>query len=130
MVVDTSALLTILFDEEDAERVEISIENDPIRRVSAATVLECAIVVESRYGEPGGRELDLLLQKAGVEVIPVDASHVEIARAAYRRWGKGRDRAGLDFGDCFSYALSVTTGEPLLFKGGDFARTDVVPVEY
>ena len=125
MVIDTSAVIAILFDEPYARDIERAIEADPIRRISAATYLESAIVAESRYGEAGGRELDLLAFKAGFEVVSVDAAQVEVARAAYRRWGKGRDRAGLNFGDCFAYALAAITGEPLLFTGTDFGRTDV-----
>lgn len=83
-----------------------------------------------RYGEPGERELDLLIHKAGVEVVSVDPDQVEVARAAYRRWGRGPHPAGLNFGDCFSYALARTSGEPLLFKGEDFSLTDVAAVPY
>lgn len=125
MVIDTSALLTILFAEKDAERFEEAIAEDSVRLISAATVLETAIVVEARLGEAGGREFDLLLHKAEIDVVGVVADQVEVARQAYRRFGKGRHPAGLNFGDCFSYALSKTSGEPLLFKGDDFARTDV-----
>ena len=130
MVIDTSALVAILFAEEDAPQIEAAIEEDPVRLLSAGTLLETAIVVTARYGEPGERELDLLIHKAGVEVVSVDADQAQVARAAYRRWGKGLHAAGLNFGDCFSYALSRTSGEPLLFKGQDFALTDVVRVAY
>jgi len=83
--------------------------------------------VELRNGEVAGRELDLFLHRAKIEIVPVDADQVEIARAAYRRYGKGVHPAGLNYGDCFSYALAKATGEPLLFKGSDFAKTDVRP---
>jgi ribonuclease VapC len=125
MVIDISAVLAILFDEEGVEVIEQAIEADPIRLISAATVLEAAIVVETRFGEAGGRELDLLLHKGGIEVISVTYDQIEVARRAYREFGKGRHPASLNFGDCFSYALSKTSGEPLLFKGDDFARSDV-----
>src|SRR5712692_4057978 len=125
MVIDTSALIAILTDESEWRGFNERIEVDPKRRVSAATVLEASIVLETRSGEIAGRELDLLLHRAKIEVVPVDADQIEIARAAFRRYGKGRHPAGLNFGDCFSYALAKSVGEPLLFKGGDFAQTDL-----
>ncbi|HJR52431.1 MAG TPA: type II toxin-antitoxin system VapC family toxin [Gemmatimonadota bacterium] len=130
MVIDTSAITAILFDEDEAERMEIAIEEDPVRLLSAASLLEASIVIETRYGEPGGRELDLLLHRAQIEIASVDAALTDVARGAYRKWGRRRSPAGLNFGDCFSYALSKTSGEPLLFKGEDLARTDVARVEY
>ena len=125
MVLDTSALLAILLDEPERRRFNELIEADPVRLISAANVLEAAIVLESRSGEAAGRELDLFLHRAKVEVTAVDGDQVEVARAAFRRFGKGRHLAGLNFGDCFAYALAVASGEPLLFKGSDFAQTDV-----
>lgn len=91
----------------------------------AENFLETTLVIEARKGEPGGRELDLLIHKAEVAVVPVDAEHVAEARRAYRRFGKGRHAAGLNFGDVFAYALARTSGEPLLFKGDDFTKTDI-----
>jgi len=126
MVVDTSALAAILFDEPERRWFNERIEADPTRLISAATLLESGIVIEGRSGEAGGRELDLLVHRAGFEIVPVDADQVEIARAAYRRFGRGNHPAALNFGDCFAYALAKSTGEPLLFKGDDFARTDLV----
>ena len=125
MVLDTSALLALLLDEPEAEAFRLAVEEDQSRLVSAATLLETAVVIEARKGEPAGRELDLLLHKADVSIIPVDEEQVAVARRAYRRYGKGRHAAGLNFGDLFAYALARTSGEPLLFKGEDFARTDV-----
>ena len=125
MVLDTSALLALLLDEPEAEEFRTAVEEDAIRLVSAANLLESALVIEARKGEPGGRELDALIQKADVMVVSVDAEHVSEARRAYRRFGKGRHAAALNFGDVFAYALASTSGEPLLFKGGDFAKTDV-----
>jgi ribonuclease VapC len=125
MVLDTSALIAILQSEPESPAFRTAIEADPVRLVSAATFLEAAIVVETRFGEAGGRELDLLLHKAGCEVVPVDAAQARIARAAFRRYGKGHHPAGLNFGDCFSYALSMSSGEPLLYKGDVFGRTDL-----
>lgn len=130
MVIDTSALTAILLDEAEAERIAIAIEEDPVRLLSAASLLETSIVIETRFGEAGGRELDLLVHRARIEIASVDAVLTEVARAAYRKWGKGRHPAALNFGDCFSYALSKSSGEPLLFKGDDFDRTDITPVDY
>lgn len=126
MVVDTSALVAILFDEPDRARYTRALASAEVRAVSAATVVETSIVVEARFGPPGGRELDLLLHRADVQVVPVDAHQTELARDAWRRFGKGRHVAALNFGDCFSYALAVDRGEPLLFKGDDFSHTDLV----
>lgn len=124
MVIDTSALVAILENEPERRSFIDAIAADPVRLVSAATLLEAGIVLESRRGEHAGRELDLFLHRAKVQVVPVDESQVEVARAAYRRYGKGRHAAGLNFGDCFSYALAKVRGQPLLFKGDDFRLTD------
>ncbi|MEE8188820.1 MAG: type II toxin-antitoxin system VapC family toxin [Kiloniellales bacterium] len=128
MVIDTSAIAAILFAEGDAERYAEVIAGDQIRLVSAGTVLECSLVVEGELGEEGGRELDLLVLRAGIETIAFSADQLSIARHAFRTFGKGRHPAGLNYGDCFSYALSKSSGEPLLFKGADFSKTDVRPV--
>lgn len=125
MVIDTSALVAILTDEPERRAFIDVIAGAAVRLVSAATVLEAGIVMEAKRGEHAGRELDLFLHRAKCEIVAVDAEQVEIARAAYRRYGKGRDAAGLNFGDCFSYALAKARGETLLFKGNDFARTDI-----
>ena len=125
MVLDSSALLAILLDEPDRRRFTEAIESDPRRFVSAATLLESAIVIEARRGEAAGRELDLLIHRASIACVPVDAEHVQIARAAWRRYGKGRHPAGLNFGDCFSYALAAVSGEALLYCGDDFVQTDI-----
>ena len=125
MVFDTSALLAILFDEPERRRFNQRFEQDPRRFVSAATVLEASIVIESRHGESAGRELDLFLHRARFQVLSVDGEQAEIARGAFRKYGKGRHKAGLNFGDCFSYAAAKLTGGPLLFKGRDFGRTDL-----
>lgn len=126
MVIDTSALVAILLDEPERRAFNEKIEADPRRLVSAVTFVETALVIETRVGEAGGRELDLFLHRANVETVPVDVDQAEIARRAFRRYGRGRHPAGLNFGDCFAYALVKTTGEPLLFKGDDFGRTDIV----
>jgi ribonuclease VapC len=125
MVIDTSAIAAILFDEPDAAALEGQIADDPVRLISAATFLEATIVIEARLGDPGGREFDLWLHRAEVEILPVDAEQADMARRAWRRFGRGRHPAGLNYGDCFSYALAATHHEPLLFKGDDFTKTDV-----
>lgn len=130
MVIDTSALVALLSMEAEAPRIAVALESDPNRLLSAATLLETGIVIESRYGPAGARELDLLVAKAGLVVEPVTPEQVEIAREAWRRYGKGRHSAGLNFGDCFSYALAKVKGESLLFKGEDFPHTDIAAVSY
>jgi ribonuclease VapC len=128
MVLDSSALLAILFDEPERAAFTAAIERDPRRLMSAANLLESALLVEARRGESAGRELDLLMHRADVQVVPVDADQVELARTAWRRFGKSRHPAALNFGDCFAYALSAASGEPLLFKGGDFGQTDLATI--
>jgi ribonuclease VapC len=125
MVLDTSAVMAILGSENDADRFETAIAAAERVLLSTGTLIELGIVVEVRLGEEGGRELDLFLLKVKVRQVPVSERHAELAREAYRKFGKGRHRAGLNFGDCFSYALAMAEGEPLLFKGADFSRTDV-----
>ena len=130
MVVDTSALIALLGMEAEAARVAAALESEATRLISAATVVETGLVIESRYGAQGGRELDLLIAKAELSIQPVTAEQAEVAREAWRRYGKGRHPAGLNFGDCFSYALARTSGEPLLFKGDAFIHTDITAVAY
>lgn len=125
MVIDTSALIAILTGEPDAKEYEDAIDRDPKRLMSVASILETTIVLESRYGEEGPRELDVLLRRLPIEAVPVDGDQLEWARYAWRAYGRGHDPAALNFGDCFSYALARQTGEPLLYKGSDFAKTDV-----
>ena len=127
MIVDTSAILAILFREPDAQRFEEAIAADSTRRMSVANLLEASIVAERRGGAVAGDDLDQLLNRFGIEPEPVTTEHLAAARRAWRRFGKGNHPAGLNFGDCFAYALAETTGEPLLFKGADFALTDVAP---
>ncbi len=125
MVIDTSALVAILLDEPDRPELVQTLADAPVRAISAATLLESSSVIEARLGDAGGRELDLLLHRANVVVISVDERQAALARSAWRRFGKGRHTAGLDYGDCFAYALAIERDEPLLFKGDDFAATDV-----
>jgi len=128
MVVDSSALLAILLNEPDAQELRTAFDHDEVRLMSAATLLEVSMVIEARKGDNGGRDLDVLISKSKIEVIPVDQDQVDEARRAWRRFGRGRHPAALNYGDLFAYALSRTRGEPLLYKGDDFTRTDVARV--
>ena len=130
MVIDTSALIALLGMEPEAARLATAIEADSVRLLCSATLVEAGIVIEARYGPEGGRDLDLLVAKAGITIEPLNAEHAEAARAAWRRYGRGRHPANLNFGDCFSYALAKASGEPLLFKGEDFRQTDIAVVTY
>ena len=125
MVIDTSALMAILMQEPAADRLVSAMEADRTRLISAATVVESSLVLLGRYGEAGEPLLDRLLRGVGAEVVPVGEEQVALARDAALRFGRGRHPAALNFGDCFSYALSVARGEPLLFVGDDFSQTDV-----
>lgn len=125
MVIDSSAVLAILLGEPDAEVFASAIESAAVKLISAVNHLECAMVVEARKGPAGGRELDLLLHRASIEVVSFTEDLAGLARSAWRDWGKGRHPAALNFCDCCSYALAVQSGFPLLFKGSDFSRTDV-----
>jgi ribonuclease VapC len=128
MVIDTSALLAILFDEAERHVFNQKIASDAIRLMSAASYLETAIIIDDRLGYEGGRDLKLFMTEAEIEVVPVTLEHAEAARDAYRAYGRGNHPARLDFGDCFAYALAKLSGEPLLFKGDDFTRTDIAVV--
>lgn len=125
MVIDSSALVAVLRDGPDRAELVRKIAADPVRVMSAANYLEAAIVIDDRLGEAGGRELKLFLSEAAIRVVPVTAEQAELARGAYRRFGRGNHPARLNFGDCFAYALARESGEPLLFTGDDFGRTDV-----
>lgn len=127
MVIDSSALIAILSDESDAPALASAIALAVSCRMSAASLLETAIVIESRHGPAGGEKLDEFIQTAQISIEAVTVGQINIARTAFRRYGKGRGHpAGLNFGDCFSYALAKGLGEPLLFKGDDFSRTDIL----
>ena len=125
MIVDSSAVLAILFSEPDARRHAGAIMAASPCRMSVANVLEASIVVERRGGNTAGHELDTFLERAEIELVPVTVEHLEAARRAWRRFGRGNHPAALNFGDCFAYALAKATGEALLFKGKDFAQTDI-----
>jgi len=125
MIIDTSAVLAILLAENGAERYARAIEDADTCRMSAAGYLEAAVAIDNRGDPVASREFDLFFRRAGIAIEPVTFEQAQIARQAYRDFGKGRHPAGLNFGDCLSYALSKSLDEPLLFKGADFAQTDV-----
>jgi ribonuclease VapC len=125
MVIDTSALAAIFFAEPERQRFLNAITSADNRLLSAASMLETGIVLESRQGEAAGREFDLFVVRANLQIVSVDAEQAELARSAWRRYGKGRHPAALNYGDCFSYALAKSSDEPLLAKGTDFALTDI-----
>ena len=125
MIIDTSAIVAILFNEDDAQVYAEAISLADCCRVSAATFVEAAIVVESQTKNNGSRQLDAFIRRAAISIEPVTEDQAHIARQAFTDFGKGRHPAELNYGDCFSYALSKATREPLLFKGKDFAKTDV-----
>ena len=125
MVIDTSAFLAILQNAPERGAFNEEIQAAERRLISAATYVECSMILESRYGAEGVRDFDHFIARAQIAIVPVDAEQARIARDAFREYGKGRHRAGLNFGDCFSYALSRALDQPLLFKGDDFPYTDV-----
>jgi ribonuclease VapC len=130
MIIDTSALLAILFDEPDGPALLRRIAEAPIRLMSSANAVEAWIVADRHANPAKGPALDALLETLGIDIVPVTIQHARLARTAYHTYGKGRHPAGLNFGDCFAYALAKATDLPLLFKGDDFGQTDVpvVPV--
>jgi ribonuclease VapC len=129
MVIDTSAVLAILQREPERRRFLEVIESADWIRMSVASFIESSIVIESRYGAEGLHDLDRFISRASIEVVPVDGEQGQLARTAFSRFGKGRHRAGLNYGDCFSYAAAIGLGEPLLCKGDDFIHTDVPMLE-
>ncbi len=127
MVIDTSALIAILIGEPERRRLLEVIDAADLRRMSVATFVEVSMVMEARHGAEGLRDLDRFIQRAAIELVAVDPAQGHIARDAFSRFGKGRHRAALNYGDCFSYSLAATLDEPLLFKGQDFVHTDRAP---
>ncbi len=123
MVIDTSAVLAIFLAEPERKQFLDSILQAGERLISAASVLETGIVLESKRGESAGREFDLFLVRTNITIVPVDPEQIDIARSAWRSFGKGRHPAALNFGDCFTYALAQSSGESVLAKGQDFALT-------
>jgi ribonuclease VapC len=127
IVIDSSALVAILRDEPERRSFIDTIVDLGDPRLSAATYVEASMVMELRLGDRGGREIDVLIEDVGIVIVPVDHAQAKIAREAFRRFGKGRHRASLNLGDCFVYALAATLDAPVLFKGNDFALTDIKP---
>ena len=125
MVIDTSAILAILQREPERTSFIEAIEAADATRISVASFVETSMVIESRYGAEGLRDLGRFISRSGIEVVPVDVEQGQLACSAFSRFGKGRHRAGLNYGDCFSYAAAIGSGEPLLCKGDDFIHTDV-----
>ena len=130
MIIDSSALLAILLKEPEQFRIADAITLSEHRRMSAATLFEAGMVMEGRHGPQGSENLDELIAEYGLQAVPFTAEHASLAREAFRRFGRGRHPAGLNFGDCMAYALSKATGEPLLFKGDDFSQTDIQAAAY
>jgi ribonuclease VapC len=126
VILDTSPLIAILAGEPDAELYIQAISRAPRCRISAGNFIELSIVVESQFAGEALRQCDALFRRVGIVIEPVTVEHAHLARQAFHDFGKGRHPAGLNFGDCFAYALAKHTGEPLLFKGSDFLQTDVV----
>lgn len=125
MMIDSSVLIAILENEPEGAQLVDAITNDPVRLISAVSLVETSIVVLNRRGEAGVAELDTFLQEAGIETVAVTPEQAALARQAYEHYGKGRHPAKLNFGDCFSYAAAMAHDEPLLFKGDDFGETDI-----
>jgi ribonuclease VapC len=125
MVIDSSAFIAILFGEPEGMFFARAIADESRNLISVFNALETGIVIEARKGEAGGREYDLLIHRAQIEIVAMNADQAEIARVAWRKYGKGNHPAGLNIGDCCAYALSKYSGEALLFKGNDFSQTDI-----
>ena len=130
MVVDTSAILAILLGEAEGRAFIALMQGDPVRLLSAVNRVEVTLVIESRKGEAGRADLERFLRAASIDVVAVTPEQAEIACDAFRRYGKGRHPASLNFGDVFAYALAKTSAEPLLFKGNDFSETDLPLVDW
>ncbi len=125
MIVDTSAIIAILFDEADADRYDRAIAAAPSCRMSVANFLETTIVLEGREGIGAGHDFDAYVEQAAIELVPVTIEQARAARRAWRRFGRDNHPAALNFGDCFAYSLAALSGEPLLYKGEDFALTGI-----
>jgi ribonuclease VapC len=125
MVIDTSAMVAILQNEPERRTFNEAIEGAEARSLSVASFVETSMIVETRYGSEGIRDLDLFINKAQIELIAVDVEQAHLARQAFRQFGKGRHAAGLNFGDCFSYALARALSDSLLYKGSNFGKCDI-----
>ena len=130
MIVDSSAVVAILRKEPEALRLATAIADSPVCRLPASCFLETSMLILGRDGEDGLRDLDLLIARFRIEIVPFTEAQAWLAREAFKRYGKGRHPAKLNFGDCMSYALAKETGEELLFKGTDFALTDIAVASY
>jgi ribonuclease VapC len=128
MVIDTSAVIACLFGESERASFISAIGTDSVRLISVVGVVEASLVILGRKRVGGLTDLQVFLDDGEIERVPVDDRQAEAAIEAFRRFGRGRHPARLNIGDCFAYALAKTTGEPLLYKGRDFAQTDIVPV--
>jgi ribonuclease VapC len=127
MILDSSAVLAVVFGEPELDAFARAITAAPVCHISAASLFEASIIAESRAGDLAVRQCDSFFRNSRVSIEPVTEDHALLARQAYSDFGKSRHPAGLNFGDCFSYALAKATGEPLLFKGDDFRKTDIQP---
>jgi len=125
MIVDTSAVVAILYREPEAADFAQLIYDADVCRLSVASYVELSMVIENQLGPDGMRQAEAFLRRADIVIEPVTLDHGELARQAFLDFGTGRHKAGLNYGDCFSYALAKATGEPLLFKGADFSQTDI-----
>jgi ribonuclease VapC len=130
MIIDSSAMVAMLFEEPEGHLIDVAITRSAVCRMSSAGLLEASMILQSRRGSDGVRSLDLLILRFGIEIVPFTESHARMARTAFERYGKGRHPAKLNFGDCMAYALAKETGEELLFKGTDFALTDIAVAPY
>ena len=130
MIIDTSALVSILDQEAEAERLVRAIAAASERMLSAANLVETGIVMQVRRGNEAPRDLDLLLAKLRIDIIPVSGKQANLARKAFQHYGRGRHPAKLNFGDCFAYALAKDSSASLLFKGSDFSQTDIMIASY
>lgn len=130
MIADSSALVAIMLEEPEGHLFDVAILRSPVCRMSSTGLLETYMILQTRRGTDGLRDLDLLIARSRIEIVPFTESQARLARAAFRRYGKGRHPAKLNFGDCMAYALARETGEDLLFKGTDFGLTDVAVASY
>jgi ribonuclease VapC len=130
MIVDSSAMVAILLEEPEGHLFDVAIVSSDLSRMSAAGLLEASMILQSRKGADGVRDLELLIVRFRIEIAPFTESQARLARIAFERFGKGRHPAKLNFGDCMAYALARETGEELLFKGTDFAQTDIGVAAY
>ena len=130
MIVDSSALIAMLFEEPEGHQFDVAILRSAVCRLSAAGLLEASMILQSRKGTDGVRDLELLIARFRIEIVAFTESQARVARTAFERYGKGRHPAQLNFGDCMAYALARETGEELLFKGTDFSLTDIAVAAY